>query len=47
MRDFAAQLRERGVEVSLVSVAGGHGMALRDDRAQAAVGAFVAQHSRR
>ncbi len=47
MRAFAAQLRARGADVSLVSVPGGHGMALRETSGQAAVGRFVAQHSRR
>lgn len=47
MRDFAAQLGARGAAVNLVSVPGGHGTALRQVRAQAAVAAFVAQHSRR
>ena len=45
MRAFADQLCARGGEVNLVSVPGGHGMALRE--AQAAVAAFVARHSRR
>ena len=44
---FAAQLRARGAEVTLVYVAGGHGAALREADARAAVGRFVAAHSRR
>jgi pimeloyl-ACP methyl ester carboxylesterase len=47
MRAFADQLRARGAEVDLVSVAGGHGTALREAEARAALGAFVARHSRR
>jgi pimeloyl-ACP methyl ester carboxylesterase len=47
MRDFADQLRARGAEASLVTVAGGHGTALREAEARAAVGAFVERHSRR
>lgn len=44
---FAAQLRARGADVTLVDVAGGHGTALREAEARAAVGRFVAAHSRR
>ena len=47
MRDFAAQLRARGAGVDLVSVSGEHGTALRDARARAALGRFVAAHSPR
>lgn len=47
MQDFAAQLRARGAEVALVAVAGEHGTALRDPAARAALGRFVAAHSRR
>ena len=47
MRDFAAQLRARGAEVSLIEVPGEHGTALRDAAARAAVGAFVARYTRR
>lgn len=46
MRDFAAQLRARGAEVSMVAVPGGHGTALREREARAAVGRFVAAHAR-
>jgi len=46
LRDFAALLRSRGAEVTLVSVPGEHGTALRDAEARAAVGRFVASHSR-
>jgi pimeloyl-ACP methyl ester carboxylesterase len=45
--DFADQLRARGAEVTLVSVEGGHGTALREAEARAAVGGFVEAHSRR
>lgn len=44
MRDFAAQLRARGVAVTQLSVAGGHGTALRQPEALEAVGRFVATH---
>ena len=44
---FAAQLRARGAEVTLINVAGQHGTALREAEARAAVGRFVAAHSRR
>jgi pimeloyl-ACP methyl ester carboxylesterase len=47
MRDFAAQLRSRGAEVALVTVPGAHGTALREAGARAALGRFVAAHSRR
>ena len=47
MRDFAGQLRARGADVTMVSVAGGHGTALREAEARAAVGRFVEGHSRR
>ena len=47
MQDFAAQLRERGAEVTLVTVAGTHGTALRDPAARAALGRFVTAHSGR
>jgi pimeloyl-ACP methyl ester carboxylesterase len=47
MRDFAAQLRARGAEVELVTVPGPHGTALREAGARAALGRFVAAHSRR
>lgn len=45
MRDFAEQLRARGAEVSLVGVPGGHGTALGDAAARAALGRFVAVRS--
>jgi len=45
MRDFADQLRARRVEVSLVSVPGGHGTALGSVDARAALGRFVAARS--
>jgi pimeloyl-ACP methyl ester carboxylesterase len=44
--DFAAQLRARGAEVTLVSVPGSHGSAPEQPAAMAAVGAFVAEHRR-
>ena len=44
---FAAQLRARGAEVTLVTVPGGHGTALREAEARAAVGRFVASHATR
>ncbi|MEA3014427.1 MAG: uncharacterized protein QOD42_2972 [Sphingomonadales bacterium] len=47
MRDFAGQLRARGAEVALVTVPGPHGEALREAEARAALGRFVATHSRR
>ncbi len=47
MHDFAAQLRARGAELTLVDVAGTHGTALRDPEARTALGRFVAAHSRR
>jgi len=46
MRDFAVQLRARGADVTLVTVAGGHGTALREAEARAALGRFVEAHSR-
>ena len=46
LRSFAGLLRSRGAEVTLVSVPGEHGTALRDAEARAAVGRFVASHSR-
>ena len=46
MTDFAAQLRARGADVTLVDVPGGHGTALREADARAALGRFVAAHSR-
>jgi pimeloyl-ACP methyl ester carboxylesterase len=46
MRDFAAQLRARGAEATLVSVPGVHGTAAEQPAAMAAVGAFVAAHRR-
>jgi len=47
MRDFAGQLRGRGAEVALVTVPGAPGTALREAEARAALGRFVAAHSRR
>lgn len=47
MREFADQLRARGADVTMVTVSGPHGAALREAEARAAIGAFVAQHSRR
>ena len=47
MRDFARQLEERGVQVTFVSVAGGHGTALQRPEALGAVTAFVAANSGR
>ncbi len=47
MRDFAAQLRARGAEVTLVTVPGPHGAALREAEARAALGRFVSAHSGR
>jgi len=47
MDDFAAQLRARGADVTLVTVPGGHGTALGEAEARAALGRFVAAHSRR
>ncbi len=47
MQDFASQLRARGAEVTLITVAGTHGTALRDPAARAALGRFVTAHSRR
>jgi pimeloyl-ACP methyl ester carboxylesterase len=47
MADFADQLRARGAEVSLVTVAGGHATALGQAEARAALGRFVELHSRR
>lgn len=47
MRDFAGQLRARGTAVELVTVPGPHGAALREAEARAALGRFVAAHSRR
>jgi pimeloyl-ACP methyl ester carboxylesterase len=47
MTEFADQLRTRGVEVSLLAVAGGHGTALGQPEARAALGRFVERHSRR
>ena len=47
MQDFAARLRARGADVTLVTVAGTHGTALRDPAARTALGRFVATHSAR
>jgi pimeloyl-ACP methyl ester carboxylesterase len=47
MRDFAEQLRARGAEVHMVSVAGEHGAALGEAEARAAFGRFVQTHSPR
>jgi acetyl esterase/lipase len=44
---FADLLRARGAEVTMVVVPGVHGTALRDAEARAALGRFVAAHSRR
>ncbi len=47
IEDFAGQLRARGADVTQVMAAGQHGTALRDPEARAALGRFVAAHSRR
>jgi pimeloyl-ACP methyl ester carboxylesterase len=47
MSDFAAQLRARGAQVNLITVAGEHGTALREAEARAALRGFVEANSRR
>ncbi len=47
MRDFARQLQQRGVEVTSVTVPGGHGGALDQPAALAGLGSFVARRSGR
>ena len=46
MAAFAEQLRERGVSVTTVTVPGGHGSALQQHAAIAALGEFVTTHGR-
>jgi dienelactone hydrolase len=45
MRDFAQQLKQRGLEVSFTSVPGRHGDALAQPSALAAIRDFVARNS--
>lgn len=47
MRDFERQIGARGTSVDMVVVPGGHGAALRDPDARAAVARFIRQHSKR
>lgn len=47
MRDFADQLRARGVEVTFVSVPGGHGTSLQQPAALAAISSFVTKNAAR
>ncbi|MDP8913592.1 MAG: hypothetical protein M3N39_08465 [Pseudomonadota bacterium] len=47
MRDFADQLKARGTPVTFVSVPGGHGTALRQPAALAALKSFVGNPSGR
>lgn len=47
MRDFADQLRARGVPVTLVTVPGAHGTATGQPAAMAALRSFVEAHARR
>ena len=46
MRAFAAQLRAQGQIVELVEIPGGHGSAISQPEAQAAIARFVAAHRR-
>lgn len=45
MRDFADQLKSRGVVVTLVSLPGGHGTALAQPAAAPAIRSFIQRHS--
>ena len=47
MRDFADQLRARGVDVTFTSVPGSHGTGLQQPAALVAISSFVAKNAAR